>query len=747
MTKREELTVEQLFDAALDLEPTARQAFLKQACRDPDKRREVEALLKADAESPPSVHQQVGRRTDDIALVPGTLVKRYKILRELGQGGMGVVFQARDQELSRLVALKFLRAYSPEKAQLFLREARVTAQCRHENIVVIHDVDVYENHPYMVLEHLSGQTLRERITKLQATQARDSALRTMPTGESLGLCIPIVRALACAHRHGIVHRDLKPENVFITEEGTIKVLDFGIAKALSGAASFASTVQKYVSEDPTARPNESAESGGEGFIIGTLPYMAPEQWVGKGIDHQADLWAMGIILYELVGGKHPLEPLSRRVLRQVEDLSQPMPSAHRLHDIPEQLATIIDLCLRKRKAERMPTAIELLAGLEAVQADLDRSERAALRTTGEAQPQRTWSDAHVQSKEAAYQEALPYLNRLETLLAELFSTVELRAWLLRLVGLEIEHSLPPTHAPFSRLAREGIMALHRRGLLNSTCFRALEKERPSRAAEIKYLECWWLAYPKHFRVSPCLRLEGEFLDELFDVRTPKECLCIELDALDMDCAHILDEETRHSETDGVYFDLSVYTNPLELLDVLYINYLQKRFQPLTYGREWILVSGSRRALVPWEWLCNYEDPEYRIPFEWMASVNMGDYGVAGGSRLSVIDLKRRRKQCHVYGIAMDSPEISQGIFAAGKMVGGIIGSGLIRSTKPEMVHEHEFAHVEVYVDPSMTGAFTRPEHGAYVQNRPLNDEDRERLRDPYAFIRKMARRDPGEDGR
>src|SRR5262249_34262422 len=156
-----------------------------------------------------------------IELKEGARIGQYELIRELGAGGMGTVYLARDLRLGRRVAIKFLQSHSADTTRRFVREARATAQCSHENIVVIHEVGAYFGNPFMVLEYLHGQPL----SKL----ARDQKL---PVARVMEIMVPVLRALVCAHEQGIVHRDLKPDNVFVTDAGTIKVLDFGIAKVV-----------------------------------------------------------------------------------------------------------------------------------------------------------------------------------------------------------------------------------------------------------------------------------------------------------------------------------------------------------------------------------------------------------------------------------------------------------------------------------------------------------------------------------
>src|SRR6187551_776850 len=213
---------------------------------------------------------------------PGARIRQYEIIRPLGHGGMGIVYLARDVLLGRRVAIKVLLTRAPTLTRDFLREARATASCEHDNIVVIHEADEYEGTPYMVLEHLDGSNLRQL-----------AGGRKMAPSRAVELIAPVVRALVRVHERNIVHRDLKPENVFITASGAVKVLDFGIAALLADADA-----------QSTGRPRMQARVGG------TMAYMATEQFEPGGADHRSDLWAIGIMLYELLAGHHPIDPLN-----------------------------------------------------------------------------------------------------------------------------------------------------------------------------------------------------------------------------------------------------------------------------------------------------------------------------------------------------------------------------------------------------------------------------------------------------
>ncbi|WP_437798870.1 nSTAND1 domain-containing NTPase [Sorangium sp. So ce693] len=313
-----------------------------------------------EAPAPPSA----GPARGVIPLEAGDRIKHYEIIRKLDQGGMSVVYLARDTKLGRLVALKLLLRYSGHRIERFLAEARATARCRHDNIVVIHEVDEIIGCPYLVLEYIKGPTLREWMAQREHPGASGSPGAHTPPGPKapnvvIELMTPVIRALVCAHEHGIVHRDLKPENILLDDAGCIKVVDFGIAKQIEA---------KVVSTMTSAR---AALAGGAGqrrrsAAVGTPRYMSPEQLLGGDVDHRADLWAVGIMLYELLTGKHPLEPFSRARFSDIASLDVPMPRLSEKRPDVGALGALVDRCLKKSKAERVGSALELLAELEAL---------------------------------------------------------------------------------------------------------------------------------------------------------------------------------------------------------------------------------------------------------------------------------------------------------------------------------------------------------------------------------------------
>ncbi|MGK3963683.1 protein kinase [Sorangium sp. So ce118] len=324
-----------------------------------------EATMPPEISVPPEAPAPSAERVRDfMPLDAGAFIKHYEIIRKLGQGGMGIVFLARDTKLGRLVAVKLLLRHSEQGIARFLDEARVTARCRHENIVVIHEVDELRGHPYIVLEYVKGRTLRRWMAEREHPSAPESAGARAPSSPSapnvvIELMIPVARALVCAHEQGIVHRDLKPENVLLDDAGCIKVVDFGIAKRIEAKVISTMTGARAALARGAGRRRRSA-------AMGTLPYMSPEQLLGLDVDARTDLWAVGIMLHELLTGRHPLDPFSLARVSSIVNLDVPIPSLRQRHPDVGTLGALVDRCLEKRKDERLGSARELLAELEAL---------------------------------------------------------------------------------------------------------------------------------------------------------------------------------------------------------------------------------------------------------------------------------------------------------------------------------------------------------------------------------------------
>jgi serine/threonine protein kinase len=278
----------------------------------------------------------------------GQTISHYRIVAKLGGGGMGVVYKAEDTELGRLVALKFLHdnlARDPNALDRFRREARAASSLNHPNICTVHEIGKHGSQSYMVLEYLEGQTLKHRIAE-----------ELLPFERVLELGIQITDALDATHSKGIIHRDIKPGNIFVTLRGDAKLLDFGLAKLIS-------PIPQIVAKDGLSSGETAPISTASGFLIGTIEYMAPEQLQGGSVDRRTDIFALGIVLYEMATGTHPFmghTPTST-IANILKD--EPRPVAQRNAAVPQELDRIVHRCLRKRPPERYSSAHMVLEDL------------------------------------------------------------------------------------------------------------------------------------------------------------------------------------------------------------------------------------------------------------------------------------------------------------------------------------------------------------------------------------------------
>jgi serine/threonine protein kinase/Tol biopolymer transport system component len=294
-------------------------------------------------------------------LQSGTQLGPYQILGPIGAGGMGEVYRARDKKLSRDVALKVLPdtvGHDPDRMARFSREAQLLAALNHPNIAAIYGVEEAGGGLALVLEFIDGETLADRVNK-----------GPIPISETLRIALQIAQALEAAHEKGVVHRDLKPANVKITSEGTVKVLDFGLAKAL----------QEEPASSPSLSQSPTLDVGatGAGIILGTAGYMAPEQARGKAVDRRADIWAFGVVLFEMLSARRVFE--GDTVTDTLAKLLEREPDWNQLPtQTPVALRKLLQRCLTKNPKDRLQAIGEARVALDKL-----ISDPAALAITGE----------------------------------------------------------------------------------------------------------------------------------------------------------------------------------------------------------------------------------------------------------------------------------------------------------------------------------------------------------------------------
>jgi serine/threonine protein kinase len=384
MTPERWTQIEKLFHRAAECAPEHRTALLDESCdSDPELRREVEALLSYDESAGGSVQAAVLGGLDSVGFpLTGETISHYHILDGLGGGGMGLLYRAEDIKLGRRVALKFLPEESvkdPAALGRFEREARSASSLEHPNICPIYEFGEHEGQPFLVMQLLEGQTLRELIA------AAGPGKPPLELHKLFDLAVQIVDGLDAAHQKGVVHRDIKPANIFITREGQAKILDFGLAKLASILSAEADESPRDARGDgnvagiPDGRAPLSTPDlflSRTGAAMGTAGYMSPEQVRGEKLDARTDLFSFGLVLYEMATGKRAFAGDTGPELQEAILTQMPSPAREVNPELPARLDEIIGRALEKDRETRYQSASEMRSDLQTLQREIQPKPRA-----------------------------------------------------------------------------------------------------------------------------------------------------------------------------------------------------------------------------------------------------------------------------------------------------------------------------------------------------------------------------------
>src|SRR5579862_8681335 len=370
--------IEDIFHRAVDLPRSEREEFLAEACAaDPDLRRQVESLLANDDSGDNMLAAAVSQAVGELPGKPdaprgliGQQIGPYLIQELIGEGGMGLVFKARDTELNRFVALKVLpndRLADPERKRRFLQEAKAASLLNHPNIVTIHGISHEGDTDFIVMEYVAGKTLDQVIPS-----------KGLPLKQAVKYGLEIADAVQAAHAAGIVHRDIKPSNIMIAAankggaapvQGRVKVLDFGLAK--------------LTEQEPQESDNTEPLTTKAGIVFGTAAYMSPEQAEGKRADARSDIFSFGALLYQMVSGRRAFPGQNVITILAAVIYQEPARLVDIVPNAPRELEWIIARCLKKDPERRIQHMVDVKIALEEV---LERIDSQAIAVPSPARP-------------------------------------------------------------------------------------------------------------------------------------------------------------------------------------------------------------------------------------------------------------------------------------------------------------------------------------------------------------------------
>ncbi len=353
--------VRKIFVDVVGQKPDERSDFLNDACGgDSEIRREVESLLSSYKDADSFLETPAAVEFEKTELAAGQTIGHYRVIEQIGSGGMGNVYLAKDGKLDRKVAIKILdEKFSSDESSLqrFINEAKAASGLNHPNILVIHEVGETDELQYIVSEYVEGKTLRALIEE-----------NSLNLTKILDISIQIASALSTAHESKLVHRDIKPENIMVRSDGVVKILDFGLAKLIEQQC-----VSQIGFEDETIKQNQTAK----GVILGTVNYMSPEQAKGKKVDERTDIFSFGVVLYEMITGQNPFAAETTNETIAAILKSGPKPISVYVPNVSSKLEAIVNKCLRKDKSKRYQNAKALLSDLKELELEAKLEQSAS----------------------------------------------------------------------------------------------------------------------------------------------------------------------------------------------------------------------------------------------------------------------------------------------------------------------------------------------------------------------------------